>query len=245
MARLPRYAAPGIPQHVIQRGNDRSALFAADSDYEFFHGCLRAACERYECQVHAYVLMTNHVHLLVTPTDASGPSRMMQSLGRRYVRYFNDRYRRTGTLWEGRYRSVPIRTDAHLLACSRYIELNPVRATMVGSPGEYEWSSFRCNAGGREDEIVQPHPLYLALGAGAATRQKGYRALCKERLAPDVVAAIRAGTRGRFEPRATTYEEAVTTMNDRLFSPRDLAGGATSDVVIPWPPFPVASIATD
>ena len=125
VARLPRYAAPGMPQHIIQRGNNRSVLFATDSDRRFFLDLLRQACERYGCQLHAYVLMTNHVHLLMTPASASSIAKVMQSVGRRYVRRFNDAYQRTGTLWEGRYKATLVQTESYLLACYRYIRAQP------------------------------------------------------------------------------------------------------------------------
>jgi len=165
LARLPRYAAPGMAQHVIQRGNNRSALFVDDVDYRFLHQCLRAACDRHGCRVHAYVFMTNHVHLLVTPATPTGISRMMQSVGRRYVRRFNDTYGRTGTLWEGRHKATLVNSDQYLFACYRYIELNPVRAGLVVDPIDYCWSSHRANALGAWDPIVVPHYSYDALGS--------------------------------------------------------------------------------
>ena len=128
MARLPRYAAVGVPQHVIQRGNNRSAVFAAESDYLFFRECLVAACMLHECELHAYVFMTNHSHLLMTPWTAGAVSSVMQDVGRRYVKRFNATYQRTGTLWEGRYRATLVDHESYLFTCYRYIELNPVRA---------------------------------------------------------------------------------------------------------------------
>ena len=141
MARKPRFVLPGYPRHVVQRGNNRQACFFDESDYRKYLDSLAEAAHKYHCQVHAYVLMTNHVHLLVTPTTDEGISQMMQSVGRRYVRYFNGVYRRTGTLWEGRYKASLVQTDSYLLTCYRYIELNPVRAEMVPDPGDYPWSS--------------------------------------------------------------------------------------------------------
>ena len=146
MARLPRYAVPGQPQHVIQRGNNRSVMFLRPADYVRYLDNVRAACDQHGCAVHAYVLMTNHVHLLMTPTNAGGISRVMQSVGRRYVRYFNQSYQRTGTLWEGRYRAAAIDSEQYLFACYRYIERNPVRAGMVDDPADYRWSSHAANA---------------------------------------------------------------------------------------------------
>jgi putative transposase len=141
MARLGRYFIRDQVLHVIQRGNNRQAIFFAPEDYLAYRFWLAEAAKKYGCAVHAYVLMTNHVHLLVTPGSAESLPRMMQSLGRRYVRYVNRLYRRTGTLWEGRYRAAPIDSDEHFISCCRYIELNPVRARMVAHPGDYRWSS--------------------------------------------------------------------------------------------------------
>ena len=178
MARHPRYAVAGIPQHVIQRGNNRAAVFARPADYERFLLYLREACDRHACLVHSYVLMTNHVHLLVTPTRPTGIARVMQSVGRRYVQHFNRWQRRTGTLWEGRYKAVVVDTDAYLLTCYRYIERNPVRAGLVAEPGAYRWSSYGANAFGWPDPLVTPHLLYLQLGRSERARRAAYRALC-------------------------------------------------------------------
>ncbi len=177
MARLPRLDLPGIPQHLVQRGNDRQPCFADTTDYLRYRWELREAALKHGCAVHAYVLMTNHVHLLVTPEAPGGVSRMMQAIGRRYVGAFNARYRRTGTLWEGRFKSALVDSDTYLLTCHRYIELNPVRAGMVPLPGHYRWSSYRCNALGQPDAGITPHPRYLALGTCPDTRLCAYRAL--------------------------------------------------------------------
>ncbi|OOG24914.1 transposase [Thioalkalivibrio denitrificans] len=177
MARMPRIVIPGQPLHVIQRGNNRADVFFQRSDYLRYLNDLREAAERYGCAIHAYVLMTNHVHLLLTPDHEQGPAHMMQAVGRRYVRYVNTRHGRTGTLWEGRYKSVVVDSENYLLACSRYIELNPVRAGMVTHPGEYSWSSYGCNARGVADNLITPHPVYRALGPSAAEREAAYGAL--------------------------------------------------------------------
>lgn len=142
MARLPRYVIPGQPQHVMLRGNNRSEIFVTEADYQFFLEKLRLAITKHSCDVHAYVLMTNHLHLLITPNEEQGVSKAMQMLGRYYVQYFNYCYRRTGTLWEGRYKATLIDSEAYLLTCMRYIELNPVRAGMVDHPSQYPWSSY-------------------------------------------------------------------------------------------------------
>ena len=157
MARQPRFVVPGIAQHVIQRGNNRSATFCDALDYHLFLEFLRDACQEHECSVHAYVLMTNHVHLLMTPQHEWGISKVMQCVGRRYVGHYNKRMARTGGLWEGRYRASLIDTETYLFRCMRYIELNPVRACMVAHPRDYRWSSYHANARGYSDVLVTPH----------------------------------------------------------------------------------------
>lgn len=194
MVRLPRIVVAKQPLHIIQRGNNRQVVFFGDDDYRRYLADLEMAARGHGCAVHAYVLMTNHVHLLVTPEDTEGPSQMMQALGRRYVRYVNKVYRRTGTLWEGRFKSGLIDSDAYLLSCSRYIELNPMRAGMVQHPREYRWSSYRHNAGGARDTVLSEHPLYRSLGTSPQERQAAYRGLFAGTLDDIVLKAIRSGT---------------------------------------------------
>ncbi len=182
MPRKPRFYVPGVPVHVVQRGNNRQAIFFEDNDYQAYLSWLKEGAERYLCSIHAWVLMTNHVHLLVTPTDQDSISRMMQFVGRRYVPYINHTYRRTGTLWEGRYKSHLISDETWLLVCYRYIELNPVRAAMVESPTEYRWSSYKANALGELDALIRPHPRYLELGIDKHERCQAYRALFRHHL---------------------------------------------------------------
>lgn len=179
MTRLPRVCLPGIPLHLIQRGNNRQACFASQDNFAVYASWLQEYAARYRVDVHAWVFMTNHVHLLVTPYTASGVSKMMQSLGQRYVRYFNHTYRRTGTLWEGRYKSCVVDAENYLLACQRYIELNPVRAGMVESQADYIWSSYQANGLGKDIGIHTPHPVYLRLGHDAPVRERAYRDLLK------------------------------------------------------------------
>ena len=145
MARQPRLDVPGVAQHVIQRGNDRQACFASTADHARYRQELLEASLRFGCSVHSYVLMTNHVHILVTPAERGAVSRMMQAIGRRYVAGFNARYRRTGTLWEGRFKAGLVAGEWYVLTCYRYIELNPVRAGMVVTPEDHAWSSFGAN----------------------------------------------------------------------------------------------------
>ncbi len=177
MARQPRYNLPGQPQHVIIRGNNREPIFIADDDYHQYLELLEKAIKKYPCELHAYVLMTNHVHLLITPQAEGSLSKAIQSIGRGYVQYFNFKYQRTGTLWEGRYKATLIDCDTYALVCYRYIECNPVRAEMVDHPGEYPWSSFRCNALGEPCSFITAHTLYSELGSNTEQRSDNYRAL--------------------------------------------------------------------
>lgn len=192
MPRKPRFYLPGIPAHVVQRGNCRQATFFSDDDYAAYLRWLHEGAEQHECAIHAYVLMTNHVHLLVTPTQSESISRLMQYVGRHYVTYVNYSYGKSGTLWEGRHKGCLISSDEYLLACMRYIELNPVRAGMVTAPGDYRWSSYRINARGDEPGCLTPHPLYLALGRDQEERSYAYRELFRYALEPDQVHNIRA-----------------------------------------------------
>jgi putative transposase len=180
--------------HVIQRGNNRTQIFRAADDFARFRELLLETSRRFGCAIHAYVFMTNHAHLLITPEDDHGPSRMMQAIGQRYVRGMNARHRRTGTLWEGRFRSSLIDSERYLLACSRYIELNPVRACMVDAPDRYAWSSYRFNAYGATDELLTPHSVYHGLGSSPADRQAAYRALFRVPLRSRMVDSIRDAT---------------------------------------------------
>lgn len=191
MPRQQRYRLPGVAQHVIQRGNNRQATFFENSDYRKYLECLRESGERYGCRIHSYVLMTNHVHLLMTPLEPDGIGKMMQSVGRKYVQYLNTKYRRTGTLWEGRYKASPIESDGYLLSCYRYIELNPVRAGIVKCPGDYPWSSYQRNAFGRESGIVRPHERYRALGITENAMQQAYRELFRTTLNNELLQKIR------------------------------------------------------
>lgn len=176
---------------MIQRGNNRAACFYAMTDYLRYLDDLSEVAAKYSCQIHAYVLMTNHVHLLVSSSIAYGISHIMQALGRRYVYYINHHYRRTGTLWESRFKASLVDTEAYLLTCMRYIELNPVRANMVTHPGEYQWSSYSANAQGKHDTVVTPHSLFMALGASYAQRQTAYRELFRHHIDNDLLHEIR------------------------------------------------------
>ena len=198
MPRRARLALSGVPLHLIQRGNNRQACFFGDEDYRFYLEWLAEHAGKTGCRIHAYVLMTNHVHLLLSADQPGGPGALMKALGQRYVQYVNRLYRRSGTLWEGRFRSCPIQQEAYLLACQRYIEMNPVRAGMVAHPGEYRWSSYRANEQGERDALVSSHALYNGLGSDTAGRLAAYRELFRYELEPGVVDEIRRATNGNF-----------------------------------------------
>ena len=174
MARLSRLTLPGHPHHVIQRGNNRQAIFASTADYQTMLDLLDENARKFNVAIHAYVLMGNHFHLLATPQTADGLPQMMQALGRRYVRYFNDSQKRTGTLWEGRYKSTLIQTERYLLACMAYIDLNPVRSGMVMQARDYPWSSHAHYVGLRIDKLLTPHALVWDLGNTPFAREAAY-----------------------------------------------------------------------
>ena len=205
MPRKPRFYLPGVPVHIVQRGNNRDAIFFDENDYSAYLGWLKEALKRYDCHLHAYVLMTNHVHLLVTPPAEESISRMVQYVGRKYVPYINHQYKRTGTLWEGRYKSSLIQEEPYLLACMRYIELNPVRAGMLITAYDYRWSSYHFNATGQDDELLTEHQLYLSLGIDKSSRRQAYRRLFMAHMADDVTEEIRAA-----------WQTGTPLMNDRF-----------------------------
>ncbi|BBP03358.1 hypothetical protein TPL01_26980 [Sulfuriferula plumbiphila] len=219
MARLPRYNLPGQPQHVIVRGNNRDIVFVAADDYRFFLACLEEAAMRNGCAIHAYVLMTNHVHLLMTPEQENSIGKTLQSVGRRYVQYFNYAQKRTGTLWEGRFRATLIDSEAYLLTCYRYIELNPVRANMVTHPREYPWSSYACHAEGKPDKLVTDHALYRDLGKTDSERQSAYRGLFKARLSQGTLEEIREATNKAWVLGSDRFKERVAAAATRRVAP--------------------------
>jgi len=184
--RRSRIHLDGVPLHIVQRGHNREPCFFAEYDYSSYLHWLGEALTESGCALHAYVLMTNHVHLLLTPKKAEAVPKLIISLGRRYVQYVNRRYRRTGTLWDSRYKSSLVEAETYLLACQRYIELNPVRAAMVNDPAHYRWTSYRANGLGHPNARLTPHPLYRALGGDDKERQSAYRALF--RALPDLAA---------------------------------------------------------
>ena len=220
MARLPRYFVSHQPLHIIQRGNNREPIFAADDDYRFYLDCLHEAAKREGMLLHAYVLMTNHVHLLATPEQANSLSRTLQSVGRRYVQYFNYTYDRTGTLWEGRYKATLIDSEAYLLTCMRYIELNPVRAQgMVKHPADYPWSSYRANAQGEMQEMLTPHALYRRLGRTDSERQSAYRQLFRAQLSKGDIEAIREATNKAWVLGSDRFKAKMESLSGRRTAP--------------------------
>lgn len=220
MARLPRYFVKGQAQHIIQRGNNREPIFAASDDYHFYLDCLQEAAKLHELTVHAYVLMTNHVHLLASPEAEVSIPKTLQSVGRRYVQYFNYRYKRTGTLWEGRYKATLIDSDHYLLTCMRYIELNPVRAGMVDHPQKYPWSSYASNAFGNINKLLKPHDLYRHLGDSEADRQSAYCLLFQAGIGKSDLEVIRASTNKGWAMGNDRFREKIEKLTGRCAAPR-------------------------
>jgi putative transposase len=191
MPRKPRFFVPGVAAHIVQRGHARDPVFFENCDYQTYLGLLHDASLRHQCDIHAYVLMTNHIHLLVTPGDTDGISRLMQAVNRLYVPYFNFTYGASGSIWEGRFKASLINDEQYLLTCMRYIELNPVRANMVHLPEEYRWSSYLRNAHGDINELITPHRIYKKLGSRMEERLAVYKSLFKSHINLNVIADIR------------------------------------------------------
>ena len=191
MPRRPRIQLDRVPLHIVQRGHNREACFFGEDDYNSYLHWLSEALADSDCTLHAYALMTNHVHLLITPKKAALVPRFIMSLGRRYVQYINRTRDRTGTLWDSRYKSSVIHADSYLLTCMRYIELNPVRAGMVDDPAHYRWTSYRHNGLGQTDRRITAHPLYESLGLTVKARQAAYRALFRSELDAAAIDDIR------------------------------------------------------
>jgi putative transposase len=231
MPRQPRYVIPGQPQHVIIRGNNRDPVFYADEDYQFFRDKLEQAGEKHQLEIHAYVLMTNHVHLLVTPRTGQAVSKAIQMLGRCYVQYFNYTYNRTGTLWEGRYKATLVDSENYLLICYRYIELNPVRAEgMVSHPSEYPWSSYRFNALGQDDSVVTPHREYGRLGETPEARQSAYRALFRAHIGEKTLKEIREATNKSWVLGSGYFKDKIASQVNRQVRPSMRGGDRKSEV---------------
>ena len=212
MARLPRLIVPGYPNHIIQCGNNRHAIVASLADYEMLLALLHENAQKFGVSVHAYVLMTNHFHLLATSETDEGLPSMMQAVGRRYVRYFNDVQGRSGTLWEGRYRSTLIQADRYLLACMAYMDLNAVRAGLVREAKDYPWSSHGHYIGQRDDKIVSPHSLFWALGNTPFAREAAYAELVRAGISPAQQAEL---TRSALNGWALGDESFVNDLQKR------------------------------
>lgn len=204
---------------MIQRGNNRNITFVTDEDYRFYLNCLSEAAQKHQVDIHAYVLMTNHVHLLATPHQADGIGKMMQSIGRRYVQYFNFIYKRTGTLWEGRYKSTLIDSESYLMTCTCYIELNPVRAGMLDDPAKYAWSSCKHHMGQKVDAILTDHPLYLALGTTEDGRWQAFGELLQVQIDPLTLAVIRESTNKAWILGPEKLKEEIAQLTDRRLQP--------------------------
>ena len=221
---------PEHPQHVIQRGNNRQECFCDASDYQFYLDKLYIASAKHACEIHAYVLMTkNHVHLLVTPRREDGIGKMMQMLDRYYVQFYNYCYKRTGTLWEGRYKATLIDSEAYLLTRMRYIELNPVRAqNMVEHPAQYPWSSYQHNALGREDSLVTPHQLYQHLGKTGEERQSAYRQLFRAKIPDRILDEIRHATNKAWALGNNQFKRRIEAQLKHRIEPKAKGGDRKS-----------------
>lgn len=219
MARLPRLVVPSQPHHLIQRGHDGLAIFRDDQDYQIFLGYLREAARQFRVAVHAYVLMPDHVHLLVSPTDGEGLARMMQWVGRQYVPYFNARYGRRGSLWQARYRAAVLEAESYLLACSRYIELHPVRAHLAAGPWDYAWSSYGHHAGLRPDPLITDHAAYWALGNTPFDREAAYRELAEQGVSAALVADLSEAAMKGWPLGSASFRDAIEKQLGRRASP--------------------------
>lgn len=221
MPRKPRFYIPDVPAHIVQRGNCRQAVFFCNEDYVRYLEWLAEGAARHGCQIHAYVLMTNHVHLLVSPQSRESISRVIQYVGRNYVSYINRCYHKSGTLWEGRHKGCLVADDDYFLTCMRYIELNPVRAGMVKHPGDYRWSSYRGNASGSTDGFLTPYRCYQALGQDQDRRAHVYRELFRMTVDSDRMYEIRTTVQtGTPLGNARFREQVEKTLKCRVGQPR-------------------------
>lgn len=218
MARLPRMELQGVPQHLIQRGNNRQVCFGSHEDFQAYIHWLKEYSEKFGVEIHAWVLMSNHVHLLCTPRKPKAISLMMQSVGRRYVQYFNRVYKRTGTLWEGRYKACVIQEERYLMQVYRYIELNPVRASIVADPAAYVWSSYQINGLGKKSNLCTPHALYKALGSNKIQRLEAYRDLFKYLVDGELVNDIRKAVNKGMALGNDRFKKEIETLSGRRVS---------------------------
>lgn len=218
--RRPRFDVPGVPMHATHRGVDRAPVFRDDIDRQAYLLALGEALRGCGVALHGYVLMGNHVHLVATPAEAGGVSRLMQSLGRRFVRRFNDRHGRTGTLWEGRFHSFPVDSDRYLLNCLAYVELNPVRAGMVQAPEHYPWSSVHQHLGLRHEPWLTPHPTFLAIAGDAVARARVWRGVLRDALAPELIAVLRDHARSEMPWGSAGFLEDLARRTGRRVESR-------------------------
>ena len=223
MPRLPRIWIESVPRHVVQRGVDRAAIFFHEDDYAAYLANLTQYQSEWGVQVHAYCLMTNHIHLLLSGDHAYSVPRFMKAVNQRYVQYINGAYRRSGTLWEGRYKSSLIESERYFLTCMRYIELNPVRARMVANAGDYCWSSYRANAAGKRDAALQLHPLYLAINEDPEKRLRLYADFVDKAVTSDELETLRDSLQTGRPTGSDAFAEQVEQMSGRRVIKR-LAG---------------------
>lgn len=219
MPRRSRIIVPGVPLHIIQRGNNRQTCFFSDKDYHFYLEWLEEYSQSAGCSIHAYVLMTNHVHLLLTPQNPDSAGNLMKRLGQRYTQYINRTYKRSGTLWEGRFRSSIIQQQDYLFSCQRYIEMNPVRAGIVDHPGKYRWSSYGVNGQGDKSELITHHVLYQNLAQDSTERKLVYRELFRHELEPGEIDKIRKAVNGNFALGSSRFAEEISEMLGRRVTP--------------------------
>jgi len=218
MPRQRRLIVPDVAVHIVQRGNNRAPCFFGLGDYRLYLCLLQQLAAALDCSLHAYCLMTNHVHLLLTPGSPDACKGLMRNLGQRYVQYINRRYGRTGTLWEGRYRSCLAQSARYVLACYRYIELNPVRAGIVADPADYPWSSYHSNAEEHSNPWLTPHPEFVALGDDPLRRKAAYRTLIREGIEQAILKDIREATFGGYTLGSEAFKAELTLVCGRPVS---------------------------
>ncbi len=228
MARLPRLSIPNIPQHILQRGKTQQVCFRTETDFDAYCHWLEKYALKYNVALHAWVLMANHVHLLVTPSTQDGVSKMMQSLGRQYVRYFNYKYQRVGTLWEGRFRSCVVESESYFLLCQKYIELNSVRASLVIHPQDYKWSSYAYHGinsatlsdnSNERPSIWSPHDTYLALGETQPLRVEAYQSLMSCEMEQETLSQIRLSLNKSMALGSVTFKQQIEELSGRRVTP--------------------------
>ena len=219
MARLPRLVVPLQPHHIIQRCHEHQSIFHDAADHLAFIGWLKDAAKHFKVAINAYVLMPDHVHLLATPSDADGLARMMQWVGRYYVPYFNQKYQRSGTLWQGRYKATVVDAELYLLLCSRYIESNPVRKGLVAAPSDYLWSSYLHHIGAKSDPLITDHRIYWALGNTPFDREIAYKLLSEQGLSAAEVDLITEATLKGWALGGDTFKMQLEKQINRRVSP--------------------------